>query len=104
MARLHPLEHCTVPYFNFESEAPKEVKLSDSNAVKLDDGRETQRFRTHDGLNGDLRVDSRRFEVFEINADFEEGKDDDYEYESEEEEEEETVNDCNSDGFYEGVC
>jgi hypothetical protein len=42
--------------------------------------------------------------VFEINADFEEGKDDDYEYESEEEEEEETVNDCNSDGFYEGVC
>lgn len=63
--------------------------------------------RTHDGLNGDLRVDSRRFEVFEINADFEEGKDDDYEYESEEEEEEEveeeTVNDCNSDAFY-GVC
>lgn len=42
--------------------------------------------------------------MFEINADFEEGKDDDYEYESEEEEEEETVNDCNSDGFYEGVC
>lgn len=42
--------------------------------------------------------------MFEINADFGEGKDDDYEYESEEEEEEETVNDCNSDGFYEGVC
>lgn len=42
--------------------------------------------------------------MFEINADFEEGKDDDYEYESEEEEEEETVNDCNSDGLYEGVC
>lgn len=42
--------------------------------------------------------------MFEINADFEEGKDDDYEYESGEEEEEETVNDCNSDGFYEGVC
>lgn len=45
--------------------------------------------------------------MFEINADFEEGKDDDYEYESEEEEEEEveeeTVNDCNSDAFY-GVC
>lgn len=42
--------------------------------------------------------------MFEINADFEEGKDDDYEYESEEEEEEETVNDCNSGGLYEGVC
>ncbi|CAK7333101.1 unnamed protein product [Dovyalis caffra] len=103
--RLPPLEDFTAPSLKFESKTPQEVKLSDSNIVKLDKENETQRFRTEDGMDDNLRVDYGRFEVFEGNPDFDEEDDDDYEYESEEEEETvngKTVNDCNTSSFYEG--
>ncbi|KAB5537453.1 hypothetical protein DKX38_014986 [Salix brachista] len=94
--RLPPLEDFAVPSLNSGSKPPEEVKLSDANVVKQDSGSESQRFRTEDVIDDNLRVDYGRFEVFEGNPHFEE-----------EEEEEETVNDksvnsYNSDGFYEG--
>ena len=94
--RLPPLEDLAVPSLNSGSKPPEEVKLSDANVAKQDSDSESQRFRTEDVIDDNLRVDYGRFEVFEGNPHFEE-----------EEEEEETVNDksvnsYNSDGFYAG--
>ncbi|KAF2310987.1 hypothetical protein GH714_018928 [Hevea brasiliensis] len=106
-------EDFTAPSLSF---AATEFKLSDSSVVEIDEDAEVYRLSSEeeeeveveeDGMDGNLRVDYGKFEVYEVNSDVEEDDyNDDYEYDNEEDEEEEivsgkSVNHYNGNRFYE---
>ncbi|XP_038722429.1 GTP-binding protein OBGC, chloroplastic isoform X2 [Tripterygium wilfordii] len=110
--RLPPREDFAVPSFDFTLQSSKEVKLSESATAKLDKDEEEIPVELSDGEeieenveDGDIGLNYGRYEVFEVNSDFEdeEDKEGDYGYGSEEDDTGEEEDERLSSGKYDNL-